>query len=115
MRQCFLCGRNGTADPLDRHHIFGGPYRKASERYGLVVDLCHDRCHENGPEAAHRCRETRERLCRYGQEKVMREQGWTVDEFRLVFGRSWLDGAEITEVVAVAPAAFRITEEVMPF
>ena len=21
---CFLCGRDGTEDPLDFHHIFGG-------------------------------------------------------------------------------------------
>ena len=43
-RECFLCGRNGADDPLDKHHIFGGAYRKKSERYGLTVYLCHDRC-----------------------------------------------------------------------
>ena len=34
-RSCWLCGRNGTAEPLDKHHIFGGAYRKKSEKYGL--------------------------------------------------------------------------------
>ena len=38
---CWLCGANGYSDHLDRHHIFGGPYRKKSEKYGLVVYLCH--------------------------------------------------------------------------
>lgn len=41
MRSCFLCGRNGSQDPLDRHHCFKGSLRKKSEQYGLVVDLCH--------------------------------------------------------------------------
>lgn len=40
-RSCWLCGRNGTAEPLDKHHIFGGAYRKKSEKYGLTVYLCH--------------------------------------------------------------------------
>ena len=30
-KECFLCGRNGNGDPLDRHHIFNGANRKKSE------------------------------------------------------------------------------------
>lgn len=90
MRQCFLCGRNGNGDPLDHHHIFGGANRKISEKYGAVVDLCHDRCHENGKMAVHKNRSVELQLKRYGQLTVMREQGWTEDEFRTVFGKSWL-------------------------
>lgn len=58
---CFLCGRDGTEDPLDFHHIFGGNAadRKKCERYGLKVRLCHGRCHIFGPEAAHNCAETK--------------------------------------------------------
>lgn len=90
MRQCFLCGRNGNVDPLDKHHIFGGANRKKSEQYGAVVYLCHQRCHENGKEAVHKNRETELRLKQYGQLKVMGEQGWTEEEFRAEFGKSWL-------------------------
>ena len=90
MRQCFLCGANGSADPLDRHHIFGGAYRKKSEKYGLVVDLCHDRCHIFGGYAVHQNAKTMLQLKRYGQLKAMREQGWTEDEFRREFGKSYL-------------------------
>lgn len=90
MRQCFLCGRNGNGDPLDKHHIFGGANRKKSEKYGAVVYLCHRRCHENGKEAVHKNRETELRLKQYGQLKVMGEQGWTEEEFRAEFGKSWL-------------------------
>ena len=90
MRRCFLCGRNGTADRLERHHIFGGPFRSKSEKYKLVVYLCGDRCHRNGEKAAHRCKETQDRLRRAGQKKAMREQGWTVEEFIQEFGKNYI-------------------------
>lgn len=90
MAHCWLCGRNGTADPLDRHHIFGGAYRKKSEKYGLVVYLCHSECHIFGAKAAHRSRETADRLCRWGQAKAMRENGWTTERFMQEFGRNYI-------------------------
>lgn len=99
-RECWLCGANGTRDPLDKHHIFGGALRDKSEKYGATVYLCHSKCHENGPKAAHRCRETRQKLQAYGQRKVMLEQGWTVDEFRLEFGKNHLDEEELAEIAA---------------
>jgi hypothetical protein len=33
-------------------------------------------------------------LHRYGQEKAMREQGWTKDEFKAIFGKNYLDDKE---------------------
>ena len=90
MRECFLCGRNGRGDRLERHHIFGGSNRKHSEKYGLVVDLCGERCHRNGEYSAHRNAEVAAYLHRYGQEKAMKEQGWTVEQFRDRFGKSYI-------------------------
>lgn len=90
-RTCWLCGRNGSADPLDRHHIFGGAYRKKSEKYGLVVDLCHNRCHIFGKEAAHQNKNTMQKLKQYGQKKAMQEQGWTTEEFIREFGKNYLE------------------------
>ena len=89
-RKCFLCGHTGWYDPLDCHHIFGGAYRKKSEKYGLVVYLCHDRCHIFGRYAVHNNATTMRQLRRYGQLTAMREQGWTEDEFRREFGKSYL-------------------------
>lgn len=89
-RACFLCGRNGTTDPLDKHHIFGGTNRKKSEKYGLTVYLCHHDCHQFGPKAAHQSRETMQALHEYGQRKAMEENGWTAEEFRQIFGRNYL-------------------------
>lgn len=89
-KNCWLCGRNGAADQLDKHHIFGGPNRKLSEKYGLVVYLCHHRCHIFGKDAVHNSVDTMQELHEYGQRKAMEENGWTVDDFRDVFGKSYL-------------------------
>lgn len=89
-RRCWRCGRNGVADPLDHHHIFGGPNRKKSEKLGLVVDLCHNSCHIFGPQAAHRNKDTMQALHEYGQRKAMEENGWTVEDFIREFGRNYL-------------------------
>lgn len=97
MAKCFLCGRNGTADPLDEHHIFGGANRKKSEKYKLKVKLCHFRCHEFGEKAAHRNAETADFLHKFGQVKAMVEQGWSVEDFRLEIGRNFLDDPEHPE------------------
>ncbi len=91
MKTCWLCGRNGAADPLDKHHIFGGPNRKLSDRFGLTVYLCHHDCHIFGENAVHRNPETAQALHEYGQRKAMEEQGWTAEQFRMIFGRNYLD------------------------
>lgn len=90
MSECFLCGRNGSQDRLDRHHIFGGANRKKSERYGLVVHLCHNDCHIFGEKAAHKNAETMLELHQYGQRKAMQENGWSVEDFIKVFGKNYL-------------------------
>lgn len=89
-RRCFLCGRNGASDPLDLHHIFPGACSKKSEKYGLVVYLCHNRCHIFAKTAVHQNEGQMRRLKRYGQLRAMQEQGWTEDDFRREFGKSYL-------------------------
>lgn len=87
---CALCGRNGTGDPIDKHHVFGGANRGKSEKYGAVVYLCHERCHERGPRAVHNCRETDLMLKRQTQQQLMANMGWSEDDFRREFGKNWL-------------------------
>lgn len=89
-KSCFLCGRNGSMDPLEKHHIFGGAYRGKSERYGLTVYLCGMRCHRAGEGAVHRNIDVNRELKRRGQEKAMAEQGWTEERFIREFGKSYL-------------------------
>lgn len=90
MNTCWLCGANGCADPLDKHHIFGGANRKKSDRMGLVVYLCHNRCHIFGKRAVHQNKETMLKLHQYGQEKAMLENGWDTARFITEFGKNYL-------------------------
>lgn len=85
-----MCKRNGRGDRLERHHIFGGANRPISEKYGLVVYLCGERCHRTGKYSAHQNGEVAQYLHEYGQEKAMRENNWTVEQFREIFGKSYL-------------------------
>jgi hypothetical protein len=87
---CWLCGKNGSMQPLDKHHIFGGANRKKSEKYGLTVYLCHNTCHLFGPLAAHNNADTARELHEYGQKKAMDEQGWTREDFMREFGKNYL-------------------------
>ena len=90
MKKCFLCGRNGNGDRLERHHIFQGANRDLSEKYGLVVWLCGSRCHRDGTYSAHQNADVADYLHKYGQRKFMDEQGKTADEFRDIFGKNYL-------------------------
>lgn len=87
---CYLCGRPGGFDPLDKHHVFGGALRAKSERYGLTVYLHHDSCHIFGPSAAHRNVEIARYLHQQGQRAAMERYGWTVEDFRREFYKNYL-------------------------
>lgn len=91
MRTCWLCGANGSGDPLERHHVFGGPLRAKSERYGLVVPLCGNRCHRLGKYAVHQNRETARALKAWAQKKCMAEQGWSIEDWHREFGKSYIE------------------------
>lgn len=90
-KECFLCKRNGRGDRLEKHHIFGAANRPKSEKYGLVVYLCGERCHRNGPYSTHQNKQVADYLHRYGQEKCMREQNWSVEKFVKEFGKNFLE------------------------
>nr|DAV11173.1 MAG TPA: Recombination enhancement, RecA-dependent nuclease [Caudoviricetes sp.]DAZ39268.1 MAG TPA: Recombination enhancement, RecA-dependent nuclease [Caudoviricetes sp.] len=85
--KCWLCGKVGA---VERHHIFGGSNRDKSERDGLVVLLCGDTCHRNGPRAAHQCAETALELKKYGERKWMYEHEASTDDFRREYGKNYL-------------------------
>ena len=75
-------------EPLDCHHVFFGPYRSKSEQYGLTVYLHHWQCHINGVHRyADQCRALQGRVQRIAMERY----GWTEDDFREIFGRSYLE------------------------
>lgn len=85
---CYLC--SSSTEALDEHHVFGGSRRKLSEKYGLTVYLCHSRCHIFGANAVHANAEVSRRLQATVQRKAMEYYGWSEDEFRQIFGKSYL-------------------------
>jgi hypothetical protein len=92
--KCYLCHRNGRTDPLEVHHVFFAANRKWSEKFGLTVHLCGNRCHRNGENAVHRNAEVCRKLQKSTQRKAMAHYGWSVEQFRAVFGRNYLDQEE---------------------
>lgn len=86
-RICILCKKEGQ---MAMHHLIPGkPGRQLSERYNLVVPIC-PTCHEFIHSSSVKGIKTLRDLRKFGQKKAMAEQGWTEDEFRQVFGKSYL-------------------------
>lgn len=95
---CFLCrylrGDDSIKPCLHKHHIYGGPMRKASERQGFFVWLCPEH-HETGPEAVHNARNGQKYnlLLKYLCEAEF-EKTHTEAEFRAIIHRSYLWAAD---------------------
>ena len=90
---CYLCGRNAHAEyfGLDEHHVYGGNgTRQISEKYGLKVYLCHDRCHETGKESVHRNAEVNRVLKARVQKIAMQHYGWSIEDFIRKIGKNYL-------------------------
>jgi hypothetical protein len=86
MRKCYVCD---TTQNLHKHHIYGGTgRRKLSEKYGAVVDLCY-RHHNGSNSGVHFNHELDMKLKADWQAEF--ELAHTREEFRSIFGRSYLD------------------------
>ena len=84
---CFLCGYCGATE---RHHIFGGnPNRKKSEKYGLVVHLCHY-CHNEAPNGVHQNADNALTLHRIGQYNWETYYKKSTADFIAEFGKNYL-------------------------
>lgn len=83
--RCFICKSNYS---LQKHHIFNGPYKKVSEKYGLLIKVCPN-CHTFASNSIHRDSTLRKRLKQIGQERF--EQNHSREEFIKEFGKNYLD------------------------
>ena len=89
--QCFACGRRDRK--LDRHEVWGGAFRGKSKAYGLWVTLCHHPCHLGND--GYQYSESKNRgLKAFAQIKAMQYYGWSIDDFRKLFGKNYLKGGE---------------------
>ncbi len=90
MRCCYLCG---NVHWIEAHHVFGGALRKKSTQYNAMVDLCHA-CHNEPPNGVHFNDEKMLQLKQEFQRKLMKENNWTIADFRAVFFKNYLDEME---------------------
>lgn len=84
--RCYLCGKYCRTE---RHHVFGGAFRKKSEYYRLTVHLCHW-CHNEPPNGAHYNIAVAVYLKKIAQRAAMEHYGWTIEQFREKFGKNWM-------------------------
>ena len=84
--RCFFCHSRSW---LEWHHVFGAALKKKSERYGLMVRLCHY-CHNEPPGGVHQNRERRRRLQAVAQKKAMEHYGWSVEDFIARYYKNYL-------------------------
>lgn len=79
---CYLCGR--WCDTA-RHEIFHGAFRKRSQALGLWINVCppcHDKIHHGG--------EFERNIKASAQLAAMERFDWTVEDFRLNFGKNYV-------------------------
>mgnify|MGYP007022354743 CR=1 FL=1 len=84
---CAMCFR--FVPKLQRHEVFhndmGGKLRAKSKKYGLwlsVCPACHARIHTSPKENAD--------LKARAQRMAMKQYGWTLEDWRREFGKSYL-------------------------
>ena len=85
LEHCYITGSNTIAI----HHVFGGPDRKVSERYGFLVPLRPD-WHNLSSYGVHQNRELDLRFKRLAQGYYEDHIG-SREQFRQEFGRNYLD------------------------
>lgn len=83
MESCMVCGKLHP----ECHHVFFGPNRKWSDKYGLVVPLCNEH-HRGSDISPHFNREFDLQLKQYAQERF--EEEYPELSFREIFGRNYL-------------------------
>lgn len=85
---CFICGK--TNRPLQRHEVYHGPYRSKSKALGCWVPIC-DECHTKVHAGYNRLDY---RLKLLFQKKATEKYGWSENQFREVFGKSYYEEEE---------------------
>lgn len=83
-KECFMCHRTGD---LHCHHVFGGPNRKWSEKYGLKIWLCPE--HHNMSDAGVHFNKALDLQIKQIAQREF-EDTYTREDFMRIFGRNYL-------------------------
>ena len=86
--ECIVCK---SQYQIEYHHcFFGSAKRRLSDKYKIIVPLCY--LHHRGTNGIHgkngKVLDTK--IKQMAQKKAMEYYDWTIDDFRKVFGKSWL-------------------------
>lgn len=82
--RCFICG---SCRWLERHHIMGASNKKKSEKYGLMVYLCHY-CHNEPPNGVHHNKKQMDLLRATAQRKF--EEVYPDLNWLSIFGKNYI-------------------------
>ncbi len=90
LKICIECGNENSN--INIHEIFYGTgKRKLSIKYGLVIPLCSDNCHDQvNMTGIHFDLVMRDKWYLIGQKKAMEYYNWDKEEFIKIFGRNYL-------------------------
>lgn len=81
------CYYSHTTYNIEKHHIFNGPNRRLSEKWGCWVYLRHD-LHNEPPDGVHFNKENALKLKRDCQRAF--EEKYDHEKFMEIFGRNYL-------------------------
>ena len=84
-----ICAITKEKERVVVHHIFGGPYKAKSEKYGFVIALRSD-YHTGTSYAVHEDIEFSNRLKRTCEEYAINNLGMTKEDFASEFGKNYL-------------------------
>lgn len=87
-KRCYI---TGATENLHEHHVYHGPNRKISEKYGLKVYLIGE-LHNLGDYGVHGKygHELDLRIKQEVQKKAMEHYNWTVEDFIRKIGRNYI-------------------------
>lgn len=88
---CYLCmmirSDYDRRNFLEEHHVFNGPNRKLSEKYGLKVYLCHEH-HTGSMNAIHKNANIRHEVQKMAQIAFIKR--FPDKDFMKIFGKNYL-------------------------
>ena len=82
-KECWLCKQKAFTDV---HHVFNGALKAKSEKYGALINVCR-KCHNE----IHKDAGLRTGIKTVFQKKIMRQQNWTINDWRKNFYKSYLE------------------------
>ena len=84
--ECPFCGAYGQHY---WHHVFNGPMKNFSEKYGAYIYPCWP-CHETNKDSIHNNAAWRLKLKQEHQARIMQEQSWDAEKWLIEAGRNYL-------------------------